>query len=203
MITRALTMLFNSLFWINGVILLGYGVWMKAHLYKYVKISSSSQPDVAFLLIGVGAFIVLISCLGCCCTIKGYTFFMYMYAGLVFVVIIIELCTGIMLNLYRDQFQCCGIRNYTDWFRTGFSRKQTSPSVPTSCCRVSVKNCRNAYASTERGNFAASDIYTEGCLQVLVAFVEGNVVDIRDIDIGLSFFQVSVPGLMLAWEDII
>lgn len=58
--------------------ILAIGIWTKVDLYKYLELSSIYQPEAPYVLIGVGAVIVLIGSLGCCCTIKGHSFLLYM-----------------------------------------------------------------------------------------------------------------------------
>nr|CAD7402683.1 unnamed protein product [Timema poppensis] len=62
---------------LSGITILGVGIWMHLELYKYMELSSefsSTAPDV---LLGVGALIVLVGSLACCCTVKGQPVLLY------------------------------------------------------------------------------------------------------------------------------
>ncbi|BFZ00422.1 hypothetical protein BsWGS_03461 [Bradybaena similaris] len=226
---KTLMMVFNFIFWVTGIVILAIGIWTKVDLYKYLELSSIYQPEAPYILIGVGAVIVLIGSLGCCCTIKGHSFLLHMFAGFLFIIFVVELSAGIALLIYRgklergfkegltnalqkydekgegeitnalDELQeklvCCGIDNYTDWFNTPYSRAQGEKSVPESCCRVSVKECRHIGVSG--GNATTEDIYTQGCHKFVVNFINGNMGPIGGVALGISFFQVL--GAVLAF----
>lgn len=63
---------------VTGIVILAIGIWTKVDLYKYLELSSIYQPEAPYVLIGVGAVIVLVGSLGCCCTVKGHSFLLYM-----------------------------------------------------------------------------------------------------------------------------
>ncbi|CAG5118571.1 unnamed protein product, partial [Candidula unifasciata] len=184
---KTLMMVFNFIFWVTGIVILAIGIWTKVDLYKYLELSSIYQPEAPYVLIGVGAVIVLIGSLGCCCTIKGHSFLLHMFAGFLFIIFIVELSAGIAMLIYRGKLVCCGIDNYTDWFNTPYSRAQEEKSVPESCCRVSVRECHHIGLSG--GNATVEDIYTQGCHKFVVNFINGNMGPIGGVALGISFFQ--------------
>ncbi|XP_005107456.2 tetraspanin-7 [Aplysia californica] len=225
---KTLMMVFNFIFWVTGIVILAIGIWTKVDLYKYLELSSIYQPEAPYVLIGVGAVIVLIGSLGCCCTVKGHSFLLYMFCGFLFIVFIVELSAGIALLIYRgkleqgfkegltsaiqkydvdphgaaalDELQeklvCCGINNYTNWFKSPWAEKQSSPySVPVSCCRVEESACRHTGLSG--GNSTTRDIHTQGCHKLVVDFINGNMGPIGGVALGISFFQVL--GAILAF----
>ncbi|XP_055868205.1 tetraspanin-7-like [Biomphalaria glabrata] len=102
---KTLMMVFNFIFWVTGIVILAIGIWTKVDLYKYLELSSIYQPEAPYVLIGVGAVIVLIGSLGCCCTIKGHSVLLYMFCGFLFIVFIIELSAGIALLVYRGKLE--------------------------------------------------------------------------------------------------
>ncbi|XP_059153744.1 tetraspanin-7-like [Physella acuta] len=102
---KTLMMVFNFIFWVTGIVILAIGIWTKVDLYKYLELSSIYQPEAPYVLIGVGAVIVLIGSLGCCCTIKGHSLLLYMFCGFLFVVFVVELSAGIALLVYRGKLE--------------------------------------------------------------------------------------------------
>ncbi|CAL1546449.1 unnamed protein product, partial [Lymnaea stagnalis] len=90
---------------VTGIVILAIGIWTKVDLYKYLELSSIYQPEAPYVLIGVGAVIVLIGSLGCCCTIKGHSVLLYMFCGFLYVIFIIELSAGIALLVYRGKLE--------------------------------------------------------------------------------------------------
>ncbi|XP_041353167.1 tetraspanin-7-like [Gigantopelta aegis] len=102
---KTLLMVFNFIFWVTGIVILSIGIWTKVDLYKYLELSSIYQPEAPYVLIGVGAVIVVIGSLGCCCTVKGNSFFLYLYCGFLALVFIVELSAGIALLVYKNKLE--------------------------------------------------------------------------------------------------
>lgn len=102
---KTLMMVFNFIFWVTGIVILAIGIWTKVDLYKYLELSSIYQPEAPYVLIGVGAVIVVVGSLGCCCTIRGHAFLLYMYCGVLFLVFIMELSAGVTLLVYKGKLE--------------------------------------------------------------------------------------------------
>ena len=56
---------------------LALGIWMKVELYLYMELTDVYYSEAPYVLIGVGAGIIIIGSLGCCCTVKGTPFLLY------------------------------------------------------------------------------------------------------------------------------
>ncbi|ESO92848.1 hypothetical protein LOTGIDRAFT_204033 [Lottia gigantea] len=102
---KTLLMVFNFIFWVTGIVLLAVGIKTKIDWYKYLELSSVYHPETPYVLIGVGAVIVLIGSLGCCCTVKGHAFLLFMYCGFLALIFIVELSAGIALLIYRNKLE--------------------------------------------------------------------------------------------------
>ncbi|KAL8595955.1 hypothetical protein ACOMHN_018267 [Nucella lapillus] len=221
---KTLMMVFNFIFWVTGIVILAIGIWTKVDLYKYLKLSSIYQPEAPYVLIGVGAVIVLVGSLGCCCTVKGHAFLLYMYCGVLFLVFVMELSAGITLLVYKgklekgfqgglaeginmygqkgeeeitqafDELQqklsCCGINDYSDWFKSPWATEQKEKNtVPVSCCRGDTKTCQNSNLPSS-ANGTVLPVFTHGCHKLVVDFINGNMGPIGGVALGISFFQV-------------
>lgn len=124
---------FNLLFFIAGSILLGLGIWLAADKNSFIrfvtKISEDetlhqfSQPTVieqaAWILIGAGAFIFVISCLGYCGAAQESYCMLGTYAILVVCILVLEItAAGLAANYKQEadvstrQFLKTSIRNY-------------------------------------------------------------------------------------------
>ncbi|RUS80140.1 hypothetical protein EGW08_012097 [Elysia chlorotica] len=191
---KTLMMVFNFIFWVTGVVILAIGIWTKVDMYQYLELSSIYQPEAPYILIGVGAVIVLVGSIGCCCTLKGHSLLLYVFSGFLFIVFIVELSAGITLMIYRGKLVCCGINNYTDWYKTPFSKSEGEAAVPLSCCSVDAKRCQTTGLNPHS---AAKNIHTQGCHKLVVDFINGNMGPIGGVALGISFFQVL--GSLLAF----
>lgn len=63
---------------VTGISILALGIWTKVDLYKYMELSTIYYKDSPWILIAVGALIVIVGSFGCCCTAKGNVVLLYM-----------------------------------------------------------------------------------------------------------------------------
>ncbi|ESO97434.1 hypothetical protein LOTGIDRAFT_231601 [Lottia gigantea] len=109
---RVMLIIFNFIFWLSGVALLGVGIWFLAdkNIVSYLEVVNHNVPNAyinyaAYILIAFGALIFLIGFLGCCgairrskCLIGFYLFFLVIiFAG--------ELAAGIIVAIYRTEIE--------------------------------------------------------------------------------------------------
>lgn len=50
---------------------------MQVELHKYLELNSEYSSIAPYILVGTGAFILLVSTLACCCTVKGHPSLLY------------------------------------------------------------------------------------------------------------------------------
>lgn len=62
----------------TGIAILALGIWTKVDLYKYMELSAIYYKDSPWILIAVGALIVIVGSFGCCCTFKGNVMLLYL-----------------------------------------------------------------------------------------------------------------------------
>ncbi|TGZ59000.1 hypothetical protein CRM22_009308 [Opisthorchis felineus] len=110
-------------------------------------------------------------------------------------------CHTEQCNFYR--LRCCGPKTYTDWTANRyFSCNQTNTSpeacgVPYSCCRR--MNNINEYVINLSCGFgvqklstplASGQVWTIGCVQAIVTFVEVNIVPVAGAISGIAALQL-------------
>ncbi|XP_006033198.1 tetraspanin-36-like [Alligator sinensis] len=61
-----------------------------------------------------------------------------------------------VVDYLQEQFQCCGVNNYSDWTTTPWFNSTGNNSVPVSCCKQDIKNCTGQLSEPQ-------DLNTEGC----------------------------------------
>jgi hypothetical protein len=54
---------------------------MVVELYKYMELSTEFSASAPYVLIGTGAFIILVGSLACCCTLKGQPLLLYIVSN--------------------------------------------------------------------------------------------------------------------------
>lgn len=164
-------------------------------------------------LASLGAVLAIAAVLACCCTARGHPALLYLYGAFLAVVALLELGAGASVYAYRtslnegfDQglnesmaaygqdrsksnhidtmqstLHCCGNRGYTDWYDLDPPKE-----VPLSCCK-SQNKC-------EPQN--VDEIYTEGCYNRVLDFINSNIGLVAGTAIGVAFFPL--VGIFLA-----
>lgn len=72
---------FNFIQQISGIAILATGIWMEVKLYKYMEMSTEFSGTASYVLIGIGALIVVMGSLACCCTIKEQPVLLYIVSN--------------------------------------------------------------------------------------------------------------------------
>lgn len=185
---------------------------MRIQLQDYVDTSVEGSGAALLAIACLGAILALAATLACCCTARGHPALLYLYGAFLAVVALLELGAGASVYAYRtslnegftqglndsmvaynqdptkrshiDTMQstlhCCGSRDYTDWL------SMNPPNIPTSCCKV-VEKCNKS---------DPDDIYTEGCYNLVLGFINSNVGLVAGTAIGVAFFPL--VGVFLA-----
>ncbi|KRT84860.1 Tetraspannin, partial [Oryctes borbonicus] len=204
---KTLLMVFNFIFWASGIVILAIGIYMRVSLYQYMALSTEFSGTASYVLIGTGAFIILIGSLACCCTVKGQPVLLYVYGAFLAIIFVLELGTGVSIYAYRDQFPQ-GIdeglnKSMANYYYPNSTDAQIwdsmqrtlhccgnhgyndwinlNPSVPIpmSCCKKATCDVANE-----------TEIYTEGCYDKLVQFMKSNIAIVAGSAIGITFFPL-------------
>ncbi|KAK9743561.1 Tetraspanin family [Popillia japonica] len=210
---KTLLMVFNFIFWASGIVILAIGIYMRVSLYQYMVLSPEFSGTASYVLIGTGAFIILIGSLACCCTVKGQPVLLYVYGAFLAVVFVLELGTGVSIYAFRDHFpqgldQALNksmsnyyFSNSTDagiWdsmqknlyccgnhgYNDWLNLNPPMP-VPNSCCKED-----SCDVSDE------TQIFKEGCYDKLVQLMKSNIAIVAGAAIGITFFPL--VGVLLS-----
>lgn len=69
----------------------------------YMELSTVYCKEAPYILIAIGAVIVLIVSFGCCCTVKGNAILLYMYSAFLILMFTVELSSGVAGFVYKDK----------------------------------------------------------------------------------------------------
>lgn len=65
----------------SGLAIFCAGIWMQVELHQYLELNVEYPYVTPHMLVGTGAFILLVSSLACCCTVKGHPSLLYTVGG--------------------------------------------------------------------------------------------------------------------------
>jgi tetraspanin-7 len=214
---KFLLTLFNFIFWLSGVAILGLGVWMKIELYMYMELTTVYYDAAPYILIGVGCAIIVIGSFGCMCTIRGHSCLLYVFSIILMLVFIVELATAISAFIYEKQLSQgfkSGLTEAMNQYRDDEEKKDAVDGIQSGlkCCGNSnYKDWYNISWSKKAepnkvphsccikkgcDGSEVDEIYQEGCFEKLSTFMQSNFLMIGGIAIGFAFLQLF--GALLA-----
>uniref|UniRef100_A0A5F8GA42 Tetraspanin n=1 Tax=Monodelphis domestica TaxID=13616 RepID=A0A5F8GA42_MONDO len=88
-----------------------------------------------------------------------------------------------MVDFWQSQFECCGIKNYTDWINMEWFNRTGNNSVPWSCCKQEFKNCSGLLSEPQELN-------TMGCAGIMELRVKELINYIMIVILGFAVVKV-------------
>lgn len=169
------------------------------------------------VIIAVGVFLFLVAIVGCCGACQESYCLMVTFVIFLSLILLVEVATAIAGYVLRDKvksefnkdfrqhmknypkqnqtdvyldkmqkkFNCCGADNYTDWQTV---HQEPKNWVPDSCCVNVTAGCGV--------NFKVKDIHTEGCVEMIGAWLRSHVLVVAAAALGIAF--VEVLGIIFA-----
>lgn len=214
---KTLLFFFNVIFFALGGCLVLIGIYGLKDLNMPLRFVSASS--VWTVLLCIGMFMVLVAVLSFWCIPKGVSWLLKLYAVIVFMLFVAVVCassvfivkrdsleesiqTGIAdllenyptksvsIDLMQSKIHCCGLENYTDWFRTPWANKVNN--VPSSCC-INMVSCVHMNLNP----LNATDIWQEGCFSKVRSVIEDQYTFIGGIGFAGAFLIFF--GSVLSW----
>ncbi|XP_046878435.1 tetraspanin-11 isoform X1 [Hypomesus transpacificus] len=101
---KYLLFVFNFLFWVGGVAVLGVGVWTLIEKSDYLSLLASSTFAVsAYILILAGVLVMVTGFLGCCAVIREQRSCLATYFSCLLLIFLIELVAGVLAYVYYQR----------------------------------------------------------------------------------------------------
>lgn len=102
---KYLVFLFNLLFLLSGLVLIAVGGLAQGFFKEYVQFFNNELSTPAMAIIILGCVILLISFFGCCGAKKENICMLNTFAGLMGIILILELAGGIAVAIMKSQVQ--------------------------------------------------------------------------------------------------
>ncbi|XP_059140731.1 tetraspanin-36-like [Physella acuta] len=88
------------------------------------------------------------------------------------------------IDYMQTEFECCGVRNATDWEKSAYWKQNHTKEVPLSCCKTDIGN------ATCSPILGSSTIFNKGCLNELNDQFRKNLVYIATSVVFLAVIQL-------------
>ncbi|XP_033938394.1 tetraspanin 34a [Pseudochaenichthys georgianus] len=225
---KMMMFIFNGGIFLAGVVILGVGVWVKVDSGSLLGLvedmdgapSGLSQlANVAYLLIAVGAVLLLIGFLGCCGAVKESRCMLLTFFSIVLILFLVEVAGAVVLLVFDDLAEDLlghlegevkqSIRN--QYGRTeGFTSLWDATMEEFTCCGYknytdfegSLFNelgmdlypqtcCNQTITVGVCNTLEAERSNIDGCFQKLLQLIEENAVIIVAVILGIAALEIA------------
>ncbi|KAK5643230.1 hypothetical protein RI129_007075 [Pyrocoelia pectoralis] len=189
--------IFNIIYLLAGLGILGIGIWTVMDKYKYVELlSTATYPVITYFLLGASGLVLLVTIMGCCAIWFNNRPYLICYIFLLSFVFLTEVMVGVLAYIYREQvhhelelnLNTTCLTNYKiDQQKTEYStwRKQNLSGdnlVPDSCCKTIAPNCGAV--------IRPSNINYNSCLTKMGDHMRGHLFILCVVGLGICCIQI-------------
>ncbi|CAL8332931.1 unnamed protein product [Merluccius merluccius] len=218
---KTMMFIFNGCIFLAGVAVLGVGIWLKVDEDALNDLLGSIEDvpgglaglaQVSYLLIGVGAVLLVIGFLGCCGAVRESRCMLMTFFVILLIIFIAEVAAAVLVFVFEKEAAAIlrSLENEViDQLKQSYAENNTLPALWDTmmqgfeCCGFSNYTnfgnvavypapCCNASLVAVEGCTAAlaekSDI--EGCYDYIVQFIKDNVVIIGAVAVGIAAIEV-------------
>ncbi|XP_014836940.1 PREDICTED: tetraspanin-1-like [Poecilia mexicana] len=221
---KVMMFIFNGGIFLAGLVILGVGIWVTVDSDSLLSLVENvvKLPDevfklnyVGYMLIGVGAVLLIIGFLGCCGAVKESRCMLLTFFSLVLIIFIVEVAGGIVLFVFTDEVDQI-FNNLENDVRTEIQTNYGNDTEKTElwdtameqfhCC--GYKNYTDFYGSPFNigGEYpppcclsgtgpctldTAHKSNVKGCFVKLVELLEENSIIIAGVAIGIASLEIA------------
>ncbi|XP_005748985.1 tetraspanin 34a [Pundamilia nyererei] len=223
---KIMMFIFNGGIFLAGAVILGVGIWVQVDRSSFLDIldevedtSSLSQlANVSYLLIAVGAVLLLIGFLGCCGAIRESKCMLLTFFSIVLIIFLIEVAGAIVLFVFKDvagELLQELEKNVQKSIKNNYGKENQLTSVwnntmkELKCCGyrnytdftdspfninggLYPAPCCNSTISAEKCNEnKAQHSNIDGCFDKLLQLIEDNALVIAGVAMGIAALEIA------------
>lgn len=212
---KFLVFIFNFLFWIAGIALIGLGIFVQIQLNKSIVIYNASSSGAPIVLIVVGVVIFVVSFFGCCGAWKENYCMVTTFAVLLTLIFLVEVAAAIAAYVFKDQAKAAFDDAFIDSMKKYDSSSEMKQAIddlqqlfkccganktsdwasvmpfngtldlPDSCCINQTKGCGKGQDIP-----TSTTIHKDGCVKGIKDWFDKNLKIIAGVAIGIAAFEV-------------
>ncbi|GLV37098.1 Tetraspanin 74F [Carabus blaptoides fortunei] len=210
--------LFNVIFLLAGLAVLGVGIWTILDRHQYVSLlTSATYSAVAYILVCAGALVVIVTIIGCCALSKENRPLIICFTFSLLLIFLIEAMVGILAYAYKEQVQTELELNLNNTFLENYyfdpDRTEAIDNMQKEykCCgairfedwsasrwqiehksglnRVPDSCCRSVSVNCGKSHHP-SNIYYSGCIYKLTDAMESHLNILGAVGLGICALQI-------------
>ncbi|XP_046894018.1 tetraspanin 35 isoform X2 [Hypomesus transpacificus] len=193
---KVMMFVFNGIIFVAGAVILGVGIWVKVDSGSILGFIQGIQDapeglnqllNVGYLLIAIGALLLVIGFLGCCGAVRESRCMLLLAEDLISklgtqAVDSIKKdygqnpdVTGLW-NVTMDTLKCCGFYNSSDFDGSPFHKPDSQ--YPPQCCQDTTRPCGSA------------DATVTGCFPKFQKLIDENSAVIAGVALGIAALEI-------------
>ncbi|KAJ0032987.1 hypothetical protein NQD34_000094 [Periophthalmus magnuspinnatus] len=237
---KTMMFVFNGVIFLAGVAILGVGIWVQVDsgsLTSVVESIPGAPPgldqlsSVSYVLIAVGAVLLVIGFLGCCGAVRESRCMLLTFFSIVLIIFIIEVAGAIVLLVFEDLVPKL-LEGLEDEVRKDITEKYGTDESATQiwnntmeqfeCCgfmnytdfdQSPFVTTRNTYPTAccngteiQQGECSKTGAMTSmvpGCYWKLLDFIKENAVIVAGVALGIAALEIAAMVVsMVLYKDI-
>jgi CD63 antigen len=206
---KYIVFLFNFVFFLTSVALIGIGAYIQIHMTKYLDFLGDTYLNTSIILIIIGAVMLIVTFFGCCGACTENPCMMYTYGTMLALILLSLIGVAITVYVFRNDAKTViedamkksldqydddhdGVKKTWDIMQSDFKCCGVSNSsdwigkgslgdkdVPDTCCKTNTPGC---------GKGAMNDstkIYTTGCFTGFEEYIADNAGAAAGVGVGV------------------
>jgi len=207
-IIKYIVFLFNFVFFLTSVALIGIGAYIQIHMTKYLDFLGDSYINTSIILIIIGALMLIVTFFGCCGACTENHCMMYTYGTMLALILLSLIGVAITVYIFKDDARELisknmkeGMQSYNKTGSAGVTQTWDIMQSDFKCCGVNnytewfavpmfanndVPDTCCKVNSNGCGKGASKDkIYEIGCLSAFEKFITGNAAASIGVGVGV------------------
>lgn len=207
-IIKYIVFLFNFVFFLTSVALIGIGAYIQIHMTKYLDFLGDSYINTSIILIIIGALMLIVTFFGCCGACTENHCMMYTYGTMLALILLSLIGVAVTVYIFKDDARELisknmkdGMQSYNKSGSAGVTQTWDIMQSDFKCCGVNNYTewfnvplftnkdvpdscCKDFLDGCGKG--ASTDkIYTIGCLSAFEGFITGNAAASIGVGVGV------------------
>uniref|UniRef100_A0A3Q4H497 CD82 molecule a n=1 Tax=Neolamprologus brichardi TaxID=32507 RepID=A0A3Q4H497_NEOBR len=213
--SKYILFLFNLIFFLFGAVIVGFGFWILLDNQTFiVALKNSTDVKLAcYILIGVGAFPILISFLGCLGAIYEIRPLLSLYFSVLLLILITQCAAGALIYFQKDvvsdvisnianlssstccdkwthRMECCGWIDRTDWSGNMIVVNSSQLLFPCSCQNISLIAGNISDSGFCEAKTPDWPVYDVGCAASVETWLLTNIGVVLGVCLGVTLIEL-------------
>jgi len=208
---KYIVFLFNFVFFLTSVALIGIGAYIQIHMTKYLDFLGSTYLNTSIILIIIGALMLVVTFFGCCGACTENPCMMYTYGTMLTLILLSLIGVAITVYVFRGDARevitktmADSLKNYNEEEHKGVTETWNIMQSDFKCCGVNnFTDWEGTPAFTNTGDVpdtcckeftegcgkgagqSTDEIYTTGCFVLFENFILSNAAAAAGVGVGV------------------